>query len=421
MSQNRRKPIAIAAVLIAVLIAATAYFALCKGKSAGASPIASETIAVANESKYPIVAAGGYHSLAIDANGAVYATGDNLNGKLGLGDNAGRNAFALVASPTSKKIAAVAAGAEHSLALTSEGRVYATGANNNGQIGLGDELQRETFALVAPFADTKIAAVAAGFDHSFAIDENGKLYAAGWNYSGELGLGDNAARNAFAPVKSLEGKKITRVAAAGGVYALALSLALTSDGDVYATGYNANGQLGLGDNANRNVFTLAKSLEGKKIVAVAAGKEHSLALDASGKVYAAGSNDNGRLGLEGDGNRNAFAPVSSLSGAKIVAIAAGEAHSLALTSDGKVYAAGWNNEGQLGLGDENDRGVFTLVSSLEGKKIARIAAGGWNSFAVDESGKIYATGMNESGQLGLGDDKYRNVFALVTLSERQSK
>ncbi|MDR2153289.1 MAG: hypothetical protein LBO72_10770 [Helicobacteraceae bacterium] len=413
MPQNRRKPFAIAAVLIAVLIAATAaYFALCK-----------------DASKPPIIATGGAYSLVV-IDGKLYAAGDNEYGQLGLrggSETNRRSLFTPVPLSEDKEIIALAAGEAHSLALTSEGKVWATGANGNGQLGLGASYP-ETFMLVRSLKDKKIVALAASKANSLALTSEGRVYATGANGNGELGFGDGKARVVFTPVSSLRDKKIARIAA--GVYC---SFAIGENGDVYATGYNFSAQLGLGDDySNRNVFTLVKSLEGKKIVAVAAGENHSLALGADGKVYAAGWNGNGQLGF-GDDERDVFTEVASLSDKNVTQVAAGYRHSLALDSDGKVYATGDNGRGQLGLGygGENDFGeamrrkVFTLVSSLEGKKIVAVAAGktqsvfgGSHSLALTSDGKLYATGANEFGQLGVGDQDDRNVFTLVALPDR---
>ncbi|MDR2638700.1 MAG: hypothetical protein LBC09_02550, partial [Helicobacteraceae bacterium] len=248
-------------------------------------------------------------------------------------------------------------------------------------------------------------AIAAETSKSLALDSDGKVYAAGWNEYGQLGLGDNIDRNAFTEVAALKGKKIIAIAAGH-----RHSLALDSDGKVYATGDNEDGELGLGDKINRDRFTEVSSLKGKKIIAIEAGSFASFALDSDGKVYAIGYNTHGQLGLGDTNYRDRFTEVLSLSGKKIIAIAAETSKSLALDSDGKVYAAGWNKYGQLGLGDNIDRNAFTEVAALKGKRIIAIAAGWRHSLALDSGGKVYATGENEESRLGLGDKINRNEF-----------
>jgi alpha-tubulin suppressor-like RCC1 family protein len=393
-TKKPRAPIAIISILIAALIAVT-------GCSA----------------KLPIIATDAKHSLTLDADGKLYATGQNDKGQLGLVGIKYRHTFALIESLENKNIVAVAVGAQHSLALSADGKVYATGRNDSGQLGLGesglgDKFNRNTFTPAQSLEGKKIVAIAAGQFCSLALDELGKIYGTGRNL-GQLGLGHYGALDTFTPARSLENKKIVAIAADN-----EHSLALDDEGKTYATGWNRDGQLGLGDTKNRNTFTLVESLGGRKIVAITGGFAHSLALDSDGKVYAAGWNKYGQLGLSDETSRSAFTLVSSLADKKIVAIAASYQHSLAIDNNGAVYATGWNDFGQLGLGDKFNRNTFTRVSSLEGKKIVAIAAGAIHFFVVDSEGNIYATGDNEYDQLGLGGSSDEKTFKPVVLPDQ---
>ncbi|MDR2153294.1 MAG: hypothetical protein LBO72_10795 [Helicobacteraceae bacterium] len=407
------------AVLSATLIGASVYFAT----SAKAS----------SENKPPIVAMGYDHSFVAGSDGKLYASGFNEYGQLGLGDKTDRNVFTPVAALEGKKIVEIATSITHSLALDANGKVYATGANGGGQLGLGDNDNRVAFTLVTSLEGKKIVAVAAGESieagrpYSLALDELGRLYATGENDFGQLGFGDDKFRNNFELVSSLEGKKIVAISA-GGDY----SLALSHEGKLYATGSNEFGQLGLGDYDRRVAFTLAKSLEGKKIVAIAAGGAHSLALDNEGKLYATGWNDSGQLGFGGANGRNVWRLVSALRDKNIIAIATGELFSLALGDDGKIYAMGDDYDGKLYVMgdnygaqpkiDDKERRQGFAVLSLEGKKIVAMAAWYGNFapcfLALTSDGKIYAAGYNRRGQLGLGDNARRAVFTPVPLPNR---
>jgi alpha-tubulin suppressor-like RCC1 family protein len=369
------------------------------------------------------IAAGGYHSFAIADDGKVYATGDNGRYQLGLGDKINRYTFTPVPLLEGKNIVAIAAGLDHSLALSTDGKVYATGRNDHGQLGLGNEVNQSVFIPVTLLSDKNITAIAAGGYHSIALDSDGKVYAAGRNVYGELGLGnsgDETNRNTFELVASLNGKNITAISAG-----YCSSRALDSDGKVYAAGHNYLCQLGLleggcGWNAVVDVFTRPTSglTDSENIVAIAAGDDHSLALDSDGKVYAVGGSEFGQLGLNSDwAIKFPFELAISLNGKNITAIAAGALHSLALDSDGKVYATGQNG-GKLGLGDVTLRKAFTHVTLLNGKNIVAIAAGNVHSLALDSDGKVYATGVNGSGQLGLIDNANRNTFTPTVFNEQ---
>jgi alpha-tubulin suppressor-like RCC1 family protein len=365
-----------------------------------------------SEVQFKTIIAGGFHSLALSNDGKVYAAGHNNAGQLGLGDETDRNAFTEVTSLSDKNIIAISAGYLHSLALSNDGKVYAAGRNINGQLGLGDKTDRTTFIEVTDLNGKNIIAISAGSFNSFTISNNGKVYATGDNEFSNLGLeyGDNTDRNAFVEVADLSGKTITALFAGNGH-----SLALSNDGKVYAVGQNSFGQLGLDDNADRNAFKEVTSLSDKSITAISAGQFHSLALSNNGKVYATGWNNYGQLGLGDNNNRNAFNEVTDLSDKNITALFAYGHHSLALSSDRKIYATGRNIYGQLGLGDITDRDAFTEVTSLSGKNITALSEFGYHSLALTNDGKIYAAGRNDYGQLGLGNNQSRNTFTKVTV------
>ncbi|MDR2152807.1 MAG: hypothetical protein LBO72_08300 [Helicobacteraceae bacterium] len=393
-TKKPRAPIAIISILIAALIVVIGFAA-----ERAFSYFVGYENPVKRENKPPFVAAGDSTSFFVDANGKVYAAGYNGNGQLGLGDNHPRNVFVGVSFLDDKNIVAIAASSSHSLALDSDGKVYAAGWNGDGALGLGDETESNVWTLVSSLGDNNITAIATNEEHSLALDSEGKVYATGYNSSGQLGSNEARDRNIFAPVSSLDGKKIVAIAA-GKEH----SLALDSRGKVYATGNGDDNRLGLGDIDNRYIFTPVGSLKAKNIVAIATGDAHSLALDSNGKVYATGTGTYGPgLGFGDYKNRKTFTPVSSLKDKNIVAIATGKEHSLALDGEGKVYVAGYNGSGQLGFG-RNSRDTFTTFTVLNDKNIVAIAAGKEHSLALDSEGKLYATGENEEGQLGLGND-----------------
>ncbi|MDR1614634.1 MAG: hypothetical protein LBS26_03590 [Campylobacteraceae bacterium] len=353
------------------------------------------------------IIAGYYHSFALSNDGKVYAAGYNEYGQLGLGDSGSetdRSNFTEVTFLSDKNITAIITGGAHSFVLSNDGKVYATGFNLIGQFGLGDNTDRNSFTEVTSISG--ISAIAAGDLYSFALSNDGKVYATGDNHLGQLGLGDWTDRSNFTEVTFLSDKNITAI-----ITGNAHSFALSNDSKVYATGFNEYGQLGLGGNANRDNFTEVTFLSDKNITAIVAGYYHSFALSNDGKVYATGYNDYGQLGLGDWIDRSNFTEVTFLSDKNITAIITGGAHSFALSNDGKVYAAGYNGPGQLGLGDTTDHIDFTEVTSISG--VSAIAAGGAHSFALTNDGKVYATGRNDYGQLGLSDNTDRSNFTEV--------
>ena len=305
--------------------------------------------------KVTAISAGFAHSVALTSTGAVLAWGKNYNGNLGNGSTTDSDVPVKVNLPTGTKVTAIAAGAEHNLAVTSTGAVLAWGYNAYGQLGNGGTGASDVPVNVSLPTGTKVTAVAAGALHSLALTSTGTVLAWGYNVDGELG--DGSTTNSDVPVKVNlpPGTKVTAVAA-GGYY----SLALTSTGAVLAWGYNADGELGDGNRTSSDVPVKVKLPAGRKVTAVAAGgllegvgadtvgPGHSLAVTSTGAVLAWGYNADGELG---DGNRtNSDTPVKVKlpAGRKVTAVAAGELNSLAVTSTGGVLAWGGNNFGQLG-------------------------------------------------------------------------
>jgi alpha-tubulin suppressor-like RCC1 family protein len=207
------------------------------------------------------------------------------------------------------KFNTIAVGFSHSLALSNDGKVYATGDNNYGQLSLGNFNDRDTFIEVTDLSAKNIIAISAGYGHSLALFNDGKVYATGHNDEGQLGLGEyGGRRNAFTEISGLTGKNVTAIFAGGDN-----SFALSGDGKVYATGRNYSGQLGLGDIIDRNTFEVISGLNGKNVTAIFTGGNHSFALSNDGKIYAAGSNYFGELGLGEYGDRYVFTKVTVLS------------------------------------------------------------------------------------------------------------
>lgn len=126
---------------------------------------------------------------------------------------------------------------------------------------------------------------------------------------------------------------------------------------------------------------------------VVTGYTHTLVLFNNGKVFGTG---NEALGLETSRVIDKYTEITSLSGLNVTKIATADRHSLAI-ADGKLYAAGSNSLGQLGMGDENERKTFVEVTSLSGKYVTDIACSGYHSMIIAD-GKVYTSGYNDYGQ-----------------------
>jgi alpha-tubulin suppressor-like RCC1 family protein len=295
------------------------------------------------------------------------------------------------------------------------GSVLAWGYNDYGQLGVGPIVAspacEHLFCSSTPVAalageipaGTTVAQVAVGADHSLAVSSAGELYAWGRNVHGELGDG-GAQEQAEVPVAVSagaipSGTTFTEVAAGN-----EFSVALSSTGKLYAWGLNSFGQLGDGGTTLSKVpvAVSAGAIAGATIAQIAAGETFSLALSSSGHLYAWGDNGSGQLG-DGGAQAQAEAPVAVDPGTTFTQIAAGDADGLALSSTGELYAWGFNQYGQLGDGTTSESNVPTAVSAGAipgGTTIAAIAAGYGHDLVASSTGQMYAWGDDRAGELG---------------------
>jgi len=187
----------------------------------------------------PMLSAGEQYSLALKSDGTVWAWGSNRSGQ--LGDGTGGNLYDYKAEPVQVSglsgAVAVSAGSRHSLAVKEDGTVWAWGYNGSGQLGDGTTDQRFTPVQVSGLSG--ILAVSAGNSHSLAVKQDGTVWAWGANWSGLLGDGTNTDR--YTPVR-VSGSSDAVAVSAGGDH----SLGLRGDGTVWAWGYSGSGQLGDG-------------------------------------------------------------------------------------------------------------------------------------------------------------------------------
>ena len=279
---------------------------------------------------------------------------------------------------------------------------YGFGADGKGQVGDGQTGDAVIPVLVASgdrSPSDRWLTVSAGGAHSVALGNDGKAYAWGGNASGQLGDGTTVQRSRAVVVMSGDipaGVSLQQVSAGG-----SHTLALGSDGKVYAWGANGYGQLGDGTMVERTspvAVGVGEMPAGVRITEVRAGQDHSLALGSDGKVYAWGRNGSGQLG---DGTTDSrTVPVAVVVGSvRYSGLAAGRFHSLGLATDGKVYGWGSNGFGQLGDGSTENQVEPVWASGMT--VVARGIGAGWvHSVALGSDGKAYSWGGNTSGQLG---------------------
>jgi len=367
----------------------------------------------------PGIAAGRQHSAALKEDGTVWTWGENGFGQLGDDTHDDRYAPVQVLGPGGTGflagVKAISSVSSHTTALKEDGTVWAWGYNYYGWLGDGTTSSRSTPVQVlgpggAGFL-TGVKAVAAGYQHTVAVKNDGIVWAWGRNEDGQLG--DNTTTDRLTPVQVLgpggAGFLTGVKAVTAGWY---FTAALKEDGTVWAWGYNFKGVLGDDTTTDRLTPVQVLGPEGAGFLtgvkAVDAGSHHMVALKEDGTVWAWGSNTDGSLGngsaaswwtpvqvldLDGDGY---------LTGVK--AVTAGSYCTMALKEDGTVLAWGNNDNGRLGDGTDGFSTIPVQVLGPGGAgfltEVMAVSAGYSHSMALKNDGTVWAWGKNEDGRLG---------------------
>ncbi|MEX2238631.1 MAG: hypothetical protein WEB00_13975 [Dehalococcoidia bacterium] len=307
------------------------------------------------------------HSLAVLSNGTVWAWGNDTDNQLGNG-GASENELAPVQVPGVSNAVAIAAGGMHSLALLDNGTVMAWGSDGRGQIGDGDSGGTELPTVVSALAG--VTAIAAGAEHSLALLNDGTVVAWGRDNRGQLGDSESLSnRSTPVPVSGLT--NVVAIAAGRG-----FSLALLSNGTVMGWGSNHQSELGNGETDNQKPTPIAVSSL-TSVKAIAAGAQHALALRTDGTVRAWGAEFSGELGDGLPKNELATTPITVPGMSGVRAIDAGSETSYAIDLNGRVRAWGDDADGQVGDGTPStDRPSPTSVIGPLGTGGATVIAAG---------------------------------------------
>ncbi|XP_032674765.1 X-linked retinitis pigmentosa GTPase regulator-like isoform X2 [Odontomachus brunneus] len=313
----------------------------------------------------------------------------------------------------------ITCGDEHSAVVCQTGRLFVFGSNDWGQLGLGHKNHISKPSCVKILKPEKVTHVACGRAHTLICTGAQKIFACGSNQEGQLGressaIGDSSSSPILIYDCGLAGPRILQVAA-GSHH----SMALTSDGGVIAWGSNLEGQLGLpGISGLVNKPTKVPIPEPVK--EISAGYYHSAFLTESGLVYVCGESESGKLGIDVNFSTQ-VAPKQMQLPAPALHVTCGGHHTLVLAGNGNIYCSGSNASGQLGMGTNvNEVHTPKLLSrgALQDETIVKIACGESHSAILTESGKLFTCGDGRHGKLGLEENE-NNVHEVTFAAKYQ--
>ncbi|KAB0400187.1 hypothetical protein E2I00_001994, partial [Balaenoptera physalus] len=230
---------------------------------------------------------------------------------------------------------------------------------------------------------------------------NDEIFVLGTNCCGCLGLGDVQSTIEPRRLESLSGKKIACLSYGSGPHVVLA----TAEGEVFTWGHNGYSQLGNGTTNHGLVpCHISTNLSNKQVIEVACGSYHSLVLTSDGEVFAWGYNNSGQVGSASTANQPIPRRVTGcLQNKVVVNIACGQMCSMAVVNTGEVYVWGYNGNGQLGLGSSGNQPTPCRVAALQGIRVQRVACGYAHTLVLTDEGQVYAWGANSYGQLGTGN------------------
>lgn len=411
------------------------------------------------------ISAKGNTSYALDKDGNIYVFGEGaykaatvIEGINNISDISGKYGITadgkVIDLVTTKEleglsnIVKVAEGANHTLFLNEDGKVYAYGQNGNGQCGIGTKINCIVPTIVKNSVGiddlSNIIDIAAGDNYSVAVDKDGNLYT--WGQNNNYCIGKESLGDQLLPKKNSYIKDVMQVAAGTRTVIVA-----KKDGSVWAFGNNEIGQLGNGITENTyipvqvgedeiyvetNHLTIAEfdtfELKGgikafNLIKDVSVGGVSYVSNDTgvaivnkTGKVTGVNEGIGTIVVKENGGDRKAIVQVNTIRTGSTVkpSVITADSHQVILKADGTVWTYGDNTYGELGDGTKVSRDSLEKVTFADGVKIKEIAAGDSHVLALDLDGNVWVWGRNNDNQLGLANTTEAILPTKLELGQR---
>ena len=333
-------------------------------------------------------ACGYEHTITLSDDGIVHSFGRNQEGALGLGHK--QDVLLPTPIPNLPKINLVSCGFNFTVFVDCEGFIWSFGFNNYGQLGTGnktDFFNPQKILEIPP-----VLSVACGSFHTLIITNDDNLWSCGRNHCGELCHGDTEERLTPQKTSFTNTSKVS----AGSYH----SLFENKKGEIFSCGYNLQGACGLGHFDSPQITPSLIPNAPENIVQFDCGNHFSLFLDSEGNVYSVGSNEYGQLGLAHNRDQNILNKILNIPPIKIISCLCSSCY--LIDFEGNLWTCG-----QLFNGDKTNVNA-TIINTL--KDIQQISHGYGQHFLVKNSqNQIFAAGYNNRGQLGTGDTQSLSI------------
>lgn len=354
----------------------------------GTGTITGDTTFTANYEEIVIadIVASNHVVWLITDDGKLFGCGQGTSGQFGDGNTTNRNTF--LQSLPNETVSTISFTDVTTWVVTTDGKLFGCGTNAYGQQGSGDTLDVTTFTQ--RLTNETIAQVSSSVSSTWVVTTDGKLFGCGSDGSGQQGNGSGRT-DVTTFTQRLSNETIREVRCEGGF----VTWVITTDGKLFGCGSNSKGQQGDGTTTNIDDFT--QRLTGETVSSVKCNNGTvTWVLTTDGKLYGCGTNDQGQ---QGDGTTTAVKTFTQrMSGYSIKDYWCSGSTTWVLTTDGKVYGCGLNNAGQQGSG--NTTTVKTFTQRLDSYTISDISASKNTTWVLSNTGAVFGCGKNGDGQQG---------------------
>lgn len=348
---------------------------------------------------------------AIDEEGGLWLWGDNSDGEVGNGTTE-EQVTPYKITAIDRKVEKIYYFDSNIYAIDEDGSLWAWGYNKKGQIGNGtNENQLTPYKITT--IDKKILEVAYSSDTVYAIDEEGGLWSWGNNVAGQCGIGNNKNQTTPQKITAIDKKVIQVIAANSNMYAI------DEDGAVWSCGGNGDGDLGIGSTTNQNIPQKITAIN-KKVIKLDIMSYYGTiyAIDEEGGLWSWGNNEKGQVG--NGSTENQLTPYKIVAiDKKIIETTSSFGTVYALAEEGVLWSWGNNDQGHVGNGNIENQLIPYKITTID-KKINQIHFDNSAAFAIDEEGNLWSWG-NNNGIVGNGTTEEQLTPYKITAIERKIK